>query len=118
MSAVAYAQNGGLFELLPDLAISSDGPVRSVLLFSRRPPEELEGERVLVSTSSRTSVLLLDLLARDRWGISIETAQAPAEPGDLERLAAVPHEAVLVIGEGFDGSQFRFNHLEIIPDKR
>jgi chorismate dehydratase len=99
ISAVAYAQHGGLLELLPDLAISSDGPVRSVLLFSRRPPEELEGKRVLVSTSSRTSVLLLDLLARDRWGVRIETAQAPAEPGDLERLAAVPHEAVLVIGD-------------------
>ena len=23
-----------------------------------------------------------------------------------------------IIGEGFDGSEFRFNHLELIPDKR
>jgi chorismate dehydratase len=99
VSAVAYAQHGNVFELLPDLAISSDGPVRSVLLFSRRPPEQLEGARVLVSTSSRTSVLLLDLLARDRWGVAVATAQAPAEPGDLARLAAVPHDAVLVIGD-------------------
>lgn len=99
VSAVAYAEQGSAYELLPDLAISSDGPVRSVLLFSRRPPEELGGTRVLVSTSSRTSVLLLDLLARDRWGVAFETAQAPAEPGDLDLLAAVPHEAVLVIGD-------------------
>ena len=23
-----------------------------------------------------------------------------------------------IIGEGFDGSQFRFNHVELVPDKR
>jgi chorismate dehydratase len=99
VSAVAYAQQAHAFELLPDLAVSSDGPVRSVLLFSRRPPRELGGARILVSTSSRTSVLLLDLLARDRWGVPVELVGAPAEPADLDRLAAVSHEAVLVIGD-------------------
>ncbi len=100
ISAVAYAQHAADFELLPDLAISSDGPVRSVLLFSTRPPEALGGARVLVSTASRTSVHLLDLLARDRWRVSFETAPAPTEPGDLERLRHVPHDGVLVIGDG------------------
>jgi chorismate dehydratase len=100
ISAVAYAQRAEEYELLPDLAISSDGPVRSVLLFSRRPPEDLEGARVLVSTASRTSVQLLDLLARDRWGVAFDTERAPAERADLERLAAIPHDAVLVIGDG------------------
>jgi chorismate dehydratase len=100
ISAVAYARHAAEYELLPDLAISSDGPVRSVLLFSRRPPEQLDGARVLVSTSSRTSVELLDVLARDRWRVALDTAPAPAEPDDLERLAAVPHDGVLVIGDG------------------
>jgi chorismate dehydratase len=99
ISAVAYAQHAGAFELLPDLAISSDGPVRSVLLFSRRPPEALGGGRVLASTSSRTSVRLLELLARDRWGAAFEVSPAPTEPSDLSRLASVPHDAVLVIGD-------------------
>jgi chorismate dehydratase len=99
ISAVAYAQHAADYELLPDLAISSDGPVRSVLLFGRRPPEDLDGARVLVSTSSRTSVQLLELLARDRWRVGLETAPAPAEPGDVAALASVPHEAVLVIGD-------------------
>ena len=100
ISAVAYAQRAEAYELLPDLAISSDGPVRSVLLFSRRPPEELEGARVLVSTASRTSVRLLELLARERWGVAFTAESAPAERADLARLAAVPHDAVLVIGDG------------------
>lgn len=99
ISAVAYAQRAEEYELLPDLAISSDGPVRSVLLFSRRPPEALGGARVLVSTASRTSVQLLDLLARDRWGVAFTTENAPAERADLERLAATRHDAVLVIGD-------------------
>src|SRR5262249_36774473 len=67
ISAVAYAQHASEMELLPELAISSDGPVRSVLLLGRRPPQDLDGARVLVSASSRTSVLLLEELARDRW---------------------------------------------------
>ena len=100
ISAVAYAQRPGEYELLPDLAISSDGPVRSVLLFSRRAPADLDGARVLVSTASRTSVQLLDLLARDRWGVRFATEPAPAERADLARLASVPHDAVLVIGDG------------------
>ncbi len=100
ISAVAYAQHAADYELLPDLAISSDGPVRSVLLFSRRAPEAMDRARVLLSSSSRTSVHLLDLLARDRWRVSFDTAPAPVEPGDLERLARVPHDGVLVIGDG------------------
>jgi chorismate dehydratase len=45
-------------------------------------------------------VQLLDLLARDRWGVAITTESAPAERADLARLAAIPHDAVLVIGDG------------------
>ena len=100
ISAVAYAQHAAQLELLPDLAISSDGPVRSVLLLSRRPPQELTGARVLVSAASRTSVLLLEELARERWGVRLQLAPAPTEPGDLARLAATEHDAVLVIGDG------------------
>ena len=99
ISAVAYAQHADQLELLPDLAISSDGPVRSVLLLSRRPPRELNGARVLVSSSSRTSVLLLEELARGAWNVSFAPTAAPTEPGDLERLAATEHDAVLVIGD-------------------
>ena len=42
--------------IMVDLAITSDGPVRSVLLFSDVPAESLGGRDVVVSTSSMTSV--------------------------------------------------------------
>jgi chorismate dehydratase len=99
VSAVEYARNAALYHLLPDLAITCDGAVHSVALFSRRPPEELTGRTVLLSASSRTSVLLLELLCRHRWNIAPRFATVRAEAADLESLATLPHEAVLVIGD-------------------
>jgi chorismate dehydratase len=99
ISAVAYARHSKDLVLLPDLAISCDGPVRSVLLFSRRPVAELNGCTVLLSASSRTSVALLELLCRERWHIAPRFAEVRAEASDLQHLAELPHDAVLVIGD-------------------
>lgn len=99
VSAVEYARNAALYHLLPDLAITCDGPVHSVALFSRRPIQQLNGCTVLISASSRTSVLLLELLCRHRWGIRPRFATVRAEAPDLVALARLPHEAVLVIGD-------------------
>ncbi|MFL5493964.1 MAG: MqnA/MqnD/SBP family protein, partial [Gemmatimonadales bacterium] len=59
VSAVEYARNAAAYHLLPDLAITCDGPVHSVALFSRRPVDALDDCTVLLTASSRTSVLLL-----------------------------------------------------------
>jgi chorismate dehydratase len=99
ISAVEYARHGKDLVLLPDLAISCDGPVRSVLLLSRRPVGQLTGRTVLLTASSRTSVTLLELLCRDVWKIEPKFAQARAEAADLAALALLPHDAVLVIGD-------------------
>lgn len=99
VSAVEYARNAAAYHLLPDLAISCDGPVRSVKLFSRRPVEQLDRSTVLITASSRTSVLLLELLCRHRWSVTPRFATARAEAMDLEQLRGLPHEAVLVIGD-------------------
>src|SRR5438105_14434139 len=99
VSAVEYARNARDYVLLPDLAISCDGPVRSVALFSRRTVGQLDGRTVLVSASSRTSVALLELLCGDVWKVRPHFAEARAEAGDLESLEGLPHDAVLVIGD-------------------
>ena len=54
---------------------------------------------VLRTASSRTSVLLLELLCRHRWGVAPRFATVRAEAADLDALAGFPHEAVLVIGD-------------------
>lgn len=99
VSAVEYARNAGAYHLLPDLAISCDGPVHSVCLFSSEPPEALDGATVLLSASSRTSVLLLELLCRHRWRVAPRFATARTESQDLTALAGLPHRGVLVIGD-------------------
>ncbi|HZH81162.1 MAG TPA: menaquinone biosynthesis protein, partial [Gemmatimonadales bacterium] len=69
ISAVEYARHARDLVLLPDIAISCDGPVRSVALFSRRTVDQLDGRTVLLSASSRTSVALLELLCREVWKV-------------------------------------------------
>jgi chorismate dehydratase len=99
ISAIEYARHSKDLVLLPDLAISCDGPVRSVALFSKRPVQDLGTRTVLLSASSRTSVALLELLCREVWRIKPHLAEARAEAQDLGSLATLPHEAVLVIGD-------------------
>lgn len=99
VSAVEYARNAERYLLLPDLAISCDGPVRSVALFSRCPAPELDGRRVVVSRSSMTSVALLELLFEHVWHARPQFVPGDAEVSDIARFAAEPHDARLVIGD-------------------
>jgi len=99
ISAVEYARDAKRYLLLPDLAITSDGPVRSVVLFSKRPASELQGRRVLVSKSSMTSVALLELLFENVWDAKPAFIPADAELSDVERFGDTEHDARLVIGD-------------------
>jgi chorismate dehydratase len=100
ISAVEYARDARRYLLLPDLAISSDGPVRSVMLFSKLPAAELSGRKVLVSSSSMTSVELLRLLFNDVWRATPEFVPANAEVGDIAGFSHdQEHHARLVIGD-------------------
>ena len=99
VSAIEYARASERYLLLPDLAISCDGPVRSVLLLSKVPAPELGGRRVMLSRSSMTSVALLELLFANVWHARPEFAPGDAELTDVARFAGEPHEARLVIGD-------------------
>ncbi|MGA8271667.1 MAG: menaquinone biosynthesis protein [Candidatus Sulfotelmatobacter sp.] len=90
--AAAYAQIPGLV-VLPGVAISSRRPVRSILLVSRVPVEEIR--TVALDTSSMTSVALTKVLL-EKWmgGGRSFTAMAP----DIDKMLA-GHDAGLVIGD-------------------
>jgi len=62
MSSVEYARNMDKCLILPDLSVSADGPVQSILLFSKVPVTELEGKTVCLTSSSATSVALVKVL--------------------------------------------------------
>lgn len=99
VSAVEYARDSQRYLLLPDLAISCDGPVRSVVLFSKRPASELGGRRVLVSRSSMTSPALLELLFEHVWDAKPTFVPADAELTDVAQFGSDEHDARLVIGD-------------------
>lgn len=99
VSAVEYARDSSRYLLLPDLAISCDGPVQSVALYSRLPAPELTGRDVLVSRSSMTSVALLELLFENVWHARPRFVPGDAELSDVGRFADEYHVARLVIGD-------------------
>lgn len=98
VSAVEYARDASKYLLLPDLAISCHGAVRSVMLFSTRPAQELSGAPVLVSRSSMTSVALLELLFEHVWKATPAFIPGDAEADDLRRDQS-DVAARLVIGD-------------------
>lgn len=99
VSAVEYARDSVRYLLLPDLAISCDGPVRSVMLFSNRPAPELSRRRVVVSRSSMTSVALLELLFENVWHAQPQFVPGDAELGDVVTEDPGDGDARLVIGD-------------------
>lgn len=78
---------------LPDVGIACEGPVRSILLFSRVPFRQIR--TLAVDSGSRTSVALARILLRERYGVEpILTAQVPELAAMLEG-----NDAALVIGD-------------------
>jgi chorismate dehydratase len=99
VSAIEYARQPERYYLLPDLAISCDGPVRSVLLLSKFPAERLQGKTLLVSRSSMTSVALLEQLFKHVWRCNPVFQPGDAELSDMHAFHDVDHAARLVIGD-------------------
>jgi chorismate dehydratase len=79
--------------VLPDLCVASRHEVKSVILISRVPIEQVE--RVALDENSRTSVALLRILLRQRWGLA---PQYVHERPDPERMLA-ESDAALLIGD-------------------
>lgn len=90
VSVMEAALRPDAYRLLPDLAIACDGPVESVLLVSRRPPDELDDRLVALSRHSLTSVYLVKLLLEKAYQVR------PRYAGDDRAGEA---EARLVIGD-------------------
>lgn len=69
-SSIEYARHSERYRLLPDLSISADGAVESILLETTRPLEDLDGAEVALPTASATSVVLLRILLERRLGLT------------------------------------------------
>jgi len=96
-SSISFTARPHDYLILPDLSISSCGPVQSVMLFSLRPVHELDGNVVLLSSESATSVNLLKILLKKYFNCSC-TFQVTSETS-LSCLTAKNTPAMLLIGD-------------------
>jgi chorismate dehydratase len=69
-SSIEYGKAFEKYCLLPDLSISSIGPVKSVLLFSSIPLEQLGNRSIGLTTESATSVALLKIILSRQFGFT------------------------------------------------
>jgi chorismate dehydratase len=93
-SSFEYARNWQEYLLLPGHSISAFGPVKSVLLFSPRPLEELRGAEIALTGESATSVNLMRILLKEFLGHGEVNCRVPERP--VEELLAEGSPALLI----------------------
>ena len=93
ISLVEYLRNADDLLLLPDLAVGSDGPVLSVNLVSQVPLDALDGRRVALGSTSRTSVLLARMWLAEVHGVAPDYFACPP---DLTTMLLEADAAVLI----------------------
>ncbi|WMT43478.1 menaquinone biosynthesis protein [Paenibacillus sp. D2_2] len=91
----AFGYGAEQFVLLPDLSVSSNGQVNSILLFSRKPPEQIRNGVIALTNTSATSVNLLKIIMEKAYGGS--PTYWDSEP-DLDLMMA-NSDAALLIGD-------------------
>ena len=88
--SIEYQRISGL-KIVPGLAVASSGPVRSVLLISKVPVQQIRS--VALDTSSRTSVCLVQILMARHYHISpVVISHAP----DLKSMIARCDAAMMI----------------------
>lgn len=94
-SSIEYAQNADLYLILPDLSISSKGPVRSVLLFSKVMIDSLDGASIGLTGESETSVVLLKIILSLKYSFANSYYNVEGSDQNLSK----GHDALLLIGD-------------------
>jgi chorismate dehydratase len=93
ITLVEFLRHADELLLLPDLAVGSDGPVLSVNLISTRPPAELDGRPVALGSTSRTGVMLAQMLLSERYHAEPEYFRCPP---DLSQMLMEADAGVLI----------------------
>ncbi|KPK46041.1 MAG: hypothetical protein AMK74_01475 [Nitrospira bacterium SM23_35] len=95
VSSIEYARHADSLFLFPDFTVSSDGQVKSILLLSRYPAEELSGRNIALTSTSATSHVLLKLILN--LGYHIQPHYIIRQP-DLKSMLSSA-DAALLIGD-------------------
>lgn len=111
VSTFAYGLGAKSLCLLPGLSVSSDGPVNSILLFTRKPPEQIRNGTISLTNTSATSVNLLKIIMEKAYGGSPQ--YRVCEP-DLDAMMG-QSDGALLIGDHAISASWR-NHGYIVTD--
>ncbi|WP_443042608.1 menaquinone biosynthetic enzyme MqnA/MqnD family protein [Streptomyces sp. NBC_00344] len=95
VTLVEFLKNADDLVAFPDLAVGCDGPVMSCVIVSKKPLDQLDGARVALGSTSRTSVRLAQLLLAERHGVTPDYYQCPP---DL-RVMMLEADAAVLIGD-------------------
>lgn len=104
---VAAIPTSPIYNLVSDFCIGAQGPVRTVVLLSNSPIETLE--KIYLDYQSRTSVVLVKVLAQNRWNVKPEWIPYTPQHSlkDID-----PYDGLVVIGDKvFDvENQFKYKY--------
>lgn len=111
VSSFSYGSGSGELLLLPDLSVSTEGPVHSILVFSRKPLEEIRNGKFALTNTSATSVNLLKIIMERAY--EGKPTYWDSEPV-LEKMMA-DSDAALLIGDHAIQASWR-DHGYIVTD--
>jgi chorismate dehydratase len=108
-SSIEYLRNEDSYVLLDGHSIASAGPIGSILFFSRRPIESLNGLTVLASSQSETSIALLNIVLNKFYEMNctLKSSDKPLSEG-IES-----YSAYLLIGDNAMREALRWPKLYI-----
>lgn len=66
-SCIEYARNPEQYYVIPNISISGIDCVKSVMLFSKKPIEELGSTEIFLTGESGTSIVLFEILMREKY---------------------------------------------------
>ncbi|MBW1602608.1 menaquinone biosynthesis protein [Streptomyces sp. JJ66] len=95
VTLVEFLRHSEQLVALPDIAVGCDGPVMSCVIVSQGDLGALDGQRVALGSTSRTSVRLAQLLLAERHGIRPHYYTCPPDLGLMMREA----QAAVLIGD-------------------
>ncbi|MER6994785.1 menaquinone biosynthesis protein [Streptomyces sp. NPDC000410] len=95
ITLVEFLRNADELVAFPDIAVGCDGPVMSCVIVSQVPLERLDGARVALGSTSRTSVRLAQLLLAEQYGVAPDYYSCPPDLGVMMQEA----DAAVLIGD-------------------
>lgn len=68
VSSIVYARNFDKLMILPGISIMADDHVQSIILVSKKPIEQLQSSKILLTSQSATSHCLLKIIMHKSYG--------------------------------------------------